>query len=107
MGFFGKLFRSGPPDTLLALDIGTEVVKALVFSVDGNHNKGTVVGVGKIRQKLGNMQSGAVSDIGGVIGTSRKAIEIAVSNAGIKKVTHAIIGIAGELVKGTTTTVHY
>ncbi|MDZ4385410.1 MAG: cell division FtsA domain-containing protein, partial [Candidatus Moranbacteria bacterium] len=53
------------------------------------------------------MQSGAVSDIAGVIENSKKAIGLAKQMAGTKKVEKAIMGIAGELVKGTTTTVHY
>ena len=53
------------------------------------------------------MQSGAVSDISGVIETCQTAINEALGNAKIKTVKKAIVGIAGELVKGTTTTVHY
>jgi cell division protein FtsA len=109
MGIFSKILgaRGGNSDFMLSLDIGTEVVKALVFKIDKNSGNGVVKGVGRMRQKLGDMQSGAVSDIGGVIESSKKAIEIAKRMAGAKKAEKAIIGIAGELVKGTTTTVHY
>lgn len=108
MGVFSKIFKgSGHFDYALALDIGTDVVKALIFKIDSKKERGVVVGVGKIQQKLGNMQSGAVSDISGVIETSQRAIDAAKERAGIKKVKSAIVGIAGELVKGTTTTVHY
>lgn len=107
MGIFSHLpFRNHEP-FFLALDIGTEVVKALVFRVDGEAKQGTVIGVGRARQKIGNMQSGAVSDIRGVIVSSQEAISAAYAQAGIKKVEKSIIGVAGELVKGTTTTVHY
>lgn len=91
----------------MALDVGTEVVKALVFEVHSEEKNGLVIGIGKALQKKGNMQSGAVSDISGVIVTCREAIDKALAQAGIKKVKKAIVGIAGELVKGTTTTVHY
>lgn len=107
MGLFSKLSLKGGSDLLLALDIGTEVVKALIFRVDPVEKKGIIVGVGKVPQKVGNMQSGAVSDISGVIGSSREAIALAKERAGVKRVEKSIIGIAGELVKGTTTTVHY
>lgn len=108
MGIFSKIFKSGGSfNYAMALDIGTEVVKALVFKIGSKKEGGLVVGVGKVRQELGNMQSGAVSDISGVIKTSQRAIDIAKEKAGIKKVKSAIVGIAGELVKGTTTTVHY
>lgn len=91
----------------LALDIGTEVVKALVCRFDHEEKRAEVVGVGRIRQKPGNMQSGAVSDISGVIATSNEAIDAAKKHAGVRSIRKSIIGIAGELVKGTTTTVHY
>ncbi len=93
---------------LLALDIGTEVIKALVFDIDTDTSARAVVrGVGRVQQAVGNMNSGAVSDIGGVITAARTAIAQAQENAGVKKAQKAVIGIAGELVKGTTTTVHY
>jgi len=108
MAFFSKIFqrRSGT-GYALALDIGTEVVKALVFKIDEEAEKGIVVGVGRVHQKLGDMQSGAVSDISGVVSSCERAIAAAEEMAGVKRVGQAIIGIAGELVKGSTTTVHY
>lgn len=94
-------------DFYLSLDIGTEVVKALVCRIDREAKRADIIGIGKIRQKPGNMQSGAVSDISGVIATSRAAIDEAEKRAGVKNLRKSVIGIAGELVKGTTTTVHY
>ena len=109
MGLFSKILGLGDysGDLILSLDIGTEVVKALVFKIDLEKGTGTVVGVGRARQGLKDMHSGAVSDISGVIQNCRASIEMARGMAGIKKVNQSIIGIAGELVKGTTTTVHY
>lgn len=107
MSIFSKLLSRKNSEYYLSLDIGTEIAKALVFKVDSENKTGFVVGVGKERQKKGNMQSGAVSDISGVIETCQVSIVKALENAGIKKVKKAIVGIAGELVKGTTTTVHY
>lgn len=108
MGIFSRFFsKEDQSGSFLALDIGTEVVKALIFKVDSDTGQGVIFGVGRVQQKLGNMQSGAVSDIAGVIDASRDAIAIAQEKAGVKKVRQSIIGIAGELVKGTTTTVHY
>ncbi len=107
MGIFSKLPWSDNQELFLALDIGTEVVKALLFRVDKEHRRGVVIGVGRSKQKAGNMQSGAVTDIQGVIVSAREAIEAAKKSARVKNVEKSIIGIAGELVKGTTTTVHY
>jgi len=108
MGLFNK-FKNLQKDKeyYLALDIGTEMVKSLVFKLDKNEKKGVIVGVGRERQKRGNMQSGAISDINGVIDACNKAIEEAKKMAGVDEVSHAVMGVAGELVKGTTTTVHY
>lgn len=88
----------------IALDIGTEFVKALIFRVEPR--RGIVVGVGKARQRLQDMHGGGVTDIHGVIGNARKALDEAVVMAGIQP-EQVIIGIAGELVKGTTTTIRY
>ncbi len=106
MSLFAKIFKKNI-DSVLALDIGTEVIKTLIFEVYPEEQKGVVIGAGKAIQKKGNMQSGAVSDISGVILTCREAIAAALEQAGMKRVKRAIVGIAGELVKGTTTTVHY
>jgi len=107
MSVFSSLFKDNSSQYHLALDIGTEVVKALVFAVDEETGQAVVLGVGRVAQRAGNMQSGAVADISGVIESSREAIKIAQEKSNVKKITKSIIGIAGELVKGTTTTVHY
>lgn len=89
----------------LSLDIGTEFVKSLLFrKVDDD--KAEVIGVGRQRQRLGDMQGGNVSDIAGVINNSQQAISKAEKMAGVAA-DQSIIGIAGELVKGTTTTAEY
>ncbi len=109
MNFFSKKIFSTRQkiDTVLALDIGTEVVKTLILEVDAENKKASVIGVGRVKQQIGNMQSGAISNISRVLETSRQAIEIAKEEAGISKIKHGVVGIAGELVKGTSTTVHY
>jgi cell division protein FtsA len=92
--------------TAVALDVGTAVVKALVFSIDPEQMKGEVIGVGRAQQSLGDMHSGAVSDIGGVVSNAAAALDDAIQLAGVKP-DQVILGIAGELVKGTTTSVRY
>ena len=96
---------SGPP-AIAALDIGTEYAKALVVSVDREDDGtlvGTVRGSGRQRQGLAHMQSGTVSDIDAVVANCRTAMDAAVAMAGRRPIA-AVIGIAGELVKGTTST---
>jgi cell division protein FtsA len=88
----------------VSLDIGTEFVKALIFRIE--EGKGVIVGAGRYRQRLGDMHGGTVTDIAGVVENCGKALDIAEEMAGVVA-DECIIGIAGELVKGTTTTVHY
>ncbi|MBU1119436.1 pilus assembly protein PilM [Patescibacteria group bacterium] len=104
MGFLSILKNKRSPDFALALDIGTHLIKALIFRVEDG--KGVVIGVGKEVQALGDMQSGAVSDIEGVVRSCEKAIAKAVEMCG-EQPDQVVLGIAGELVKGSTTTVNY
>jgi len=107
MGIFNKIFSSKKEGNyVLALDIGTEYVKSLIFEVRAEEGKGYVIGVGIKKQKLGDMQSGAVTDIAGVYDACEKAIVEAEEMAKVSP-SQVILGIAGELVKGKTTTVHY
>jgi cell division protein FtsA len=103
MAIFTRKVRGGK-NIYLALDIGTEIVKALICLSEGP--KGRILGVGRHKQKLGDMQSGAVTDIGGVIYNCQKAIKEAERMAGVSA-DQMIMGIAGELVKGATTRLSY
>jgi cell division protein FtsA len=87
---------------LLALDIGTEFVKALIARVDGD--KLEIVGEGRAHQGLADMQAGAIANIAAVVKNCDEALNEAEKQAGVS-VRTVVIGIAGELVKGTTTTV--
>ncbi len=87
---------------IVGLDIGTEFVKALIAEVDGENLE--VIGVGRAHQALADMQAGAIADIASVVQNCDKALSAAEQQAGVSART-AVIGIAGELVKGTTITV--
>ena len=89
---------------LVALDIGTEFVKALIGRVHEDGSTVEIIGVGRQHQGLTDMQAGAISDIAAVVENCDKALNQAETQADVS-VRTAIIGIAGELVKGTTTTV--
>ena len=102
LGLFGG--KKVNKNHAISLDIGTEFVKALVFRIEGD--KAIVMGSGRQRQRLSDMQSGRVTDISGVIKNCEEALDRACSEAGIYP-RQCVIGIAGELVKGTTTTVYY
>jgi cell division protein FtsA len=105
VAFWRRIWGREEESTLAActaLDIGTEFAKALVFEIDES-GCGTVRGVGRKRQGLAHMQSGTVTDIGAVVDNCSTALQEAEEMAGFRP-TQVVIGIAGELVKGFTTT---
>lgn len=89
---------------VVGLDIGTEFVKALVAKVSKDNSSAEIIGVGRAHQGLTDIQAGAIADIASVVENCDQALNAAEQQAGIS-VRSAVIGIAGELVKGTTTTV--
>jgi cell division protein FtsA len=100
----GARGRAGGPPALVALDVGTEFAKALVVSIAPDEEGrlvGSVRGSGRQRQGLTHMQSGTVSDIDAVVANCARALDEARGMAGLQA-RSAVIGIAGELVKGTT-----
>ena len=99
-----KRKESASNDYIVALDIGTEYVKALIAKLDGE--KLNIVGVGRAHQQISDMYSGAIADIAGVVRNCEDALTIAEDQAGLQA-KRVIIGIAGELVKGVTNTIRY
>ena len=96
---------------VVALDVGTEYVKALIGKVIegeevGDEPRMEVVGVGRKHQKLSDMHSGAIADIAGVVDNCDAALNEAEEMAGVQA-EEAVVGVAGELVKGSTTTIKY
>ena len=91
-------------DLLVSLDIGTEAVKALIAEVRNDAIE--VIGVGRKQQELGDMHSGAIADISGVVANCEAALAEAEEKAGVQA-RRVVIGIAGELVKGMTNTIRY
>lgn len=89
---------------VVALDVGTEFVKALIGKISTEKDTIEIVGVGRQHQKLSDMQAGAIADIASVVDNCDKALNQAEQQANVS-VRTGVIGIAGELVKGTTTTV--
>lgn len=98
-----RVAKTEDANYVVGLDIGTENVKALIGKLQANGSI-DVIGVGRAHQKLTDMQAGAVADITGVVANCDRALAAAEEQAGVS-VRTAVIGIAGELVKGTTTTV--
>jgi cell division protein FtsA len=96
---------TGNDRLMVALDIGTEFVKALVARIDED-NQIEILGVGRAHQSLSDMQAGAIADIAGVVANCDSALNQAEQQAGVSA-RSAVVGIAGELVRGNTTTVRF
>lgn len=96
--------QKNPGDYLLALDIGTEYVKALIAKKGKGALK--IVGVGKAHEAPTNMYAGAIADIEGVAQTCEEALAKAEEMAGVRA-NEVVIGIAGELIKGNTASIRY
>ncbi len=86
-----------------ALDIGTAYAKALIIEVQDDI--AVVLGAGRNAQSYKHMSDGIVIDIHSVIENCNQALLKAEESAGGQLAPATIIGIAGELVKGSSTTV--
>lgn len=91
---------------LLALDIGTEFVKALVFKLDQGSIR--IISASKIRQQGDAMKGGAITNIESVVESCKVAIEeVSKVLNRREKLTDCVLGIAGEFVKGMSVLAHY
>src|SRR6266571_5703 len=86
-----------------ALDIGTAYAKAIIIEVQDD--VGVVLGVGRHQQSYSHMSDGIVTDIPGVITNCNEALTKAEQSAGGIIAPSTVIGIAGELVKGSSITI--
>lgn len=96
---FWRTEKSGGGKSFLALDIGTEQIKALVFGIKENK----IIVKHKIieRQSPKSMTGGTISDIGEIIKICKK---IARESEKLEKnkISKVIFGIAGEPIRGGT-----
>ncbi len=106
-----KFFKRKPQEkAIIALDLGTENIKAILFTIEEKQSmsgeiigkRGIIKGVGKVQQRLGDMNN-AIADIASVVQNAKEAIRRASQEAGIEP-QHLVMGIAGEFVKGATST---
>ena len=94
--------RQSPLTTVVvALDIGTVNIKALIVRLD--QGRLAVLGVGRETQGLNDMQAGSIADIPAVVYNCTQALLAAEQAAGYRP-SQAVLGIAGELIKGITNT---
>ena len=91
--------------TILGLDIGTEFVKAVLAKPTGRGGLKILVAA-KAPQQEGSMHAGAISDIPAVVAACEDALVQVEDKAG-ERSEQTVVGIAGELIKGNTTSVKY
>src|SRR5215510_14873708 len=87
-----------------ALDIGTDLVKALVVRREAP--AGVVLGVSREPQHPNAMIGGAIGDVELVIDACNRALEAAEDMAGTVP-GQVVMGIAGEMVKGFSSSIAY
>lgn len=106
--------RKAQEKAIVALDLGTESVKAIVFNIEEKQSmsgeiigkRGIIRGVGNVKQRPGDLQNNNITDIASVIKNAKEAIRIASQEAEMSP-QQLVMGIAGELVKGATSTLSY
>ncbi|MFW5719743.1 MAG: cell division FtsA domain-containing protein [Candidatus Dojkabacteria bacterium] len=99
--FSFKKHKSLEEKTFICLDVGTEFLKLIVFSI---HDRAVVIDEYlKTRQHAAAMKNGTVTSIRRVIETVQESM----LNLKQKKFDGAIMGIAGELVKGVMVEAKY
>lgn len=103
---FWNFNKKQEPEILLALDIGTEYVKALAFSLSPEENKIEVKAMAKEKQNPQNMAGGMITDIKGASETCGRTLR-KLENLLKVKLHKAIVGVAGESIQGGVATVHY
>lgn len=95
--------RSDQRVLFTALDIGTAFAKAMIVEV--HEDEAVVLGVGRHPQNYPHMADGIVTDIAGVTANCNEALIEAEKKAGGVVAPSTIIGVAGELVKGSSITI--
>ncbi len=96
--------RKAQSEHYIALDVGTEFIKCLVFRKE--HNRCFVLGKGKVKHTIGSMRGGMIINIPQVIPDLKKAIDMATNMARVSPKS-LIVSLPGDLVKSLVTTVHY
>ncbi len=94
-------------ERIIALDIGTEVLKAILFNID--ENKQIVVEkVSRIQQQQNAMDKGVITNLNTVLENCRLAMREIVDGVEPEKhPKHVVMGIAGEYIQGVSIIVNY
>lgn len=94
-------------ERVIALDIGTEVLKALLFDIN-NENQIVVEKVSRIQQQQNAMDKGVITNLNTVLENCRLAMtEISNNIEPEQSPKHVVMGIAGEYIQGVSIIVNY
>lgn len=100
-----------PDETILGLDVGTRYIKSVIFRVE-SPSEIKIIGYSRIAQKYGAMRDAMIVNLQNVIEACDicvgRSLDIAEKRLGpIPLPTKAVLGIAGELVKGVSIIANY
>lgn len=95
-----------PDEILLGVDVGTRYIKAVLFKAT-SPSEITIIGYARVAQKYGAMRDAMIVNLQQVVEACDvcvgRAIDLAEKRLGqIELPTRAVLGIAGELVKGVS-----
>lgn len=94
-------------ERVVALDIGTEVLKAILFNIN-EEGKIVVEKVARIQQQQNAMDKGMIMNLNTVLENCRLAMrEISDGLDEVKQPKHIVMGIAGEYIQGVSIIVNY
>ncbi len=103
-----------PGDVYLALDVGTRYIKSVLFRVPEGPSESdvTIIGYARVAQKYGAMRDAMIVNLQSVIEACDvcvgRSMDIAEKRLGeIPLPRRAVVGIAGELVKGVSIVANY
>lgn len=100
-----------PNEVFLSLDVGTRYIKSMLFQVRSS-GEITIIGYARVAQKYGAMRDAMIVNLQNVIEACDicvgKSLDVAEKRLGqIPLPRSAMIGIAGELVKGVSIVANY
>jgi len=102
--FVGRKVRERRGEAYIALDLGTEAIKCLVY--ENREAACHIKGKGKVLHRPGTLRGGMVINIPEAAMDARQAVLEACDQAGIAP-KRVVMSLSGDLVKSLVTTVHY
>ena len=106
MSISSKLFGNKLDDYFISLDIGSEIVRALIVQLDKENERAFIIGVGERCQKDENALINGKENFQSIVSVCASAIDDAVKISEIRP-RKIIIGMNGNFVKGVSVKVNY